>query len=123
MAIKSATFRLAPPMRAPSTSGKDKNSLALPGFTEPPYKMRILLAIAFAELFGQDLADGSVNFFNIGRGRGFSGTDGPNRLISNNGIGSSRIIGNGAHNLLTANINRFARIALFEGFADANNGF
>lgn len=36
MAEKSAAFRLAPPTRAPSTSGRAKMAAALAGLTEPP---------------------------------------------------------------------------------------
>src|SRR3546814_134273 len=37
---KSSASRLAPPTRAPSMSGWPISSLALPGFTEPPYWIR-----------------------------------------------------------------------------------
>src|SRR5688572_8415637 len=40
MARKSAATRLAPPTSAPSTCGKARIAAALPGFTDPPYRMR-----------------------------------------------------------------------------------
>lgn len=42
MAIKSATFNEAPPIKPPSTSFNAKSSLALDALQLPPYKREIL---------------------------------------------------------------------------------
>lgn len=41
MAMKSAAFRAAPPIRPPSMSGHAKSSLALEGLQLPPYRMMV----------------------------------------------------------------------------------
>ena len=46
MAANSSGWRLAPPTRAPSTSGLAMIDATLPDFTEPPYWIRTLSAVA-----------------------------------------------------------------------------
>ena len=45
----SATSRLAPPTRAPSTLGSRMNPAMLPDFTDPPYRMRVACRDLFSE--------------------------------------------------------------------------
>ena len=46
MARKLKVVRLAPPTKAPSTSGRAKIAAALSGLTDPPYKSRVAWATA-----------------------------------------------------------------------------
>ncbi len=64
-----------------------------------------------------------MNFFDVGRGRRFAGSDRPNRFIGNHGVGSIGIFRNRAHNLSGTNVDGFALFALLFGFADANDRF
>jgi hypothetical protein len=113
----------APPTSAPSTSGWLISSLALFGFTLPPYWMRTFLAVASSNIFTSNAADERVRVLRLLRRRRLAGADGPDRFVGDDGFDHLLLgqTGEAAAHLRFQNFFHLAAFAFGQRFADADN--
>ena len=116
-------MREAPPTRPPSMSFCANSSGAVFAFTEPPYWIRLLPCSCLIINLSDASADSCANFLCLLGSSGFSGSNRPNRLISNHCglcLVCSHVLETDFH-LLTDEIHSYTLLSLSQSFTTAHD--